>query len=115
MIIGFRRALERHLQQGQRMGRKSGRKDGVAFDDAGIAVRGLLARRATVEERHRKPALGQMQPDRGADDASTEDDSIHARHDVLLPNIAPLADAGGCNFTDEHEPSRNMAKRCRSR
>jgi len=50
-------------QQRDRVRGEGGRKDGVAFDHAGIAVRGLFAGRAAIKKRNRKPALGEMQPD----------------------------------------------------
>ena len=37
------------------------RQQRVAFDDAGIAIGRLLARTTPVDQRHRKPALGEMQ------------------------------------------------------
>ena len=63
VIIGLGRTLERDLQQGDRVRREDRREDGVALDDAGVAVGGLLARRAPVEERNGKPPFGEMQPD----------------------------------------------------
>ena len=60
--------------------RKGLRKDGVAFDDAGIAVGGPLARLGAIDQRNRKPALDEMQRDRGADDAGPQHDDIGARH-----------------------------------
>src|SRR5262249_51100342 len=91
VIIGLRRALERDPQQRDRIRGEGGRKDGVAFDHAGIAVRGLLAGCAAIEERNRKPVLGEMQPNRGADNAGTEHDGIDARHGVPSQTFAPPA------------------------
>ena len=68
MIVGFRRALERDAKQRQPIRRKGLRKDGVAFDDAGIAVGGPLRRPGAVDQRNRKPAFDEMQRDRGSDD-----------------------------------------------
>ena len=48
------------------------RKQRVAFDHAGVAVGGLLARAAAVDQHHRHAALGQMQGRRGADDAGAQ-------------------------------------------
>ncbi len=87
VIVGFRRALERHAQERDRVGRKGGRKDGVAFDHPGIAVGGLFADRTAIDERNRKAAFGEVQRDRGANNAGTEHDSVEARHAVYLPNI----------------------------
>ena len=83
MIIGFRRALERDPQQRRQSRRKRRRKDGVAFDDAGIAVGRPLARPAAIDQRDREAALGEMQRDRGADDAGSKHDDIGARHEDL--------------------------------
>jgi hypothetical protein len=85
VIVGFRRALERHPQQRDRVGREGGRKDGVAFDHAGIAVRGFFARRAAIDERNAEAALGEVQRDRCADNTGAEHDGIAAYHSLLLP------------------------------
>ncbi len=85
VVIGLGRALERDAQQGRPIGRKGGRKDRIAFDHAGIAVGGLLARPAAVDERRRQTALGELEPDRGADDAGPEHDGVDARHGLFLP------------------------------
>jgi len=95
VIIGFRRALERDPQQRDRIRGEGGRKDGVAFDHAGIAVRGLFAGCAAIQKRNRKPALGEMQPNGGADNAGTEHDGIDARHGVPSQTFAPPARARG--------------------
>ena len=46
MIVRLRRTLERDPQQRRKTARERGRKDRVAFDHAGVAVGGLLARSA---------------------------------------------------------------------
>ena len=53
VIIGEWRALERDAKKRRPIRRKRRRKDGVALDDAGIAVGGPLARAAAVDQRHR--------------------------------------------------------------
>ena len=84
MIVRLRRPLERDPQQRQQPGRKRVREKRVAFDDAGVAVGGFLARPAAIDQRDRKPALGEVQRRRGADDAGAEHDHIASRHDGLL-------------------------------
>ncbi len=59
------------------------REDRFAFDQPGIPVGRFLARPAPVDERHRKPALGEMQGDGRADDAGPEHDDVGARHCLL--------------------------------
>src|SRR5262249_14843336 len=68
----------------------------VAFDHAGIAVRGFFARRAAIDERNGEAALGEVERDRGADNAGAEHDGIAARHSLFLPkHCAARAHAGG--------------------
>ena len=85
MIIGERRAFERNAKKRRPIRRECRRKDGVALDNAGIAIRGPLARAAAVDQRHRAAALDQMQCDRGADDAGSQHDDIGARHKTSVP------------------------------
>ena len=84
MVVGFRRALERDAKQCHPIRRKGLRKDGVAFDNAGIAVGGPLPRTSAVDQRNRKPALDEMQRDRGSDDAGSQHDDIGPRHSKSL-------------------------------
>ena len=63
--------------------RESGRKHRVAFDHAGVAVGGFLPRLAPIDERDGEPALGEMQRDRGADDAGAEHDRVRASHGIF--------------------------------
>ena len=52
--------------------------DRLALDEAGVAERGPLPRRLTVDEEHRAPALLQMHRDRHADDPGSEHHHIRA-------------------------------------
>src|SRR5271168_3144604 len=78
------------------MRRKCRRKNRVAFDDAGIAVGRALACPAAVNQRDRKPALDQMQRDRGTDDAGAKDDDIGSRH------VASGTELGTAKHTPEN-------------
>src|SRR5262249_29211753 len=80
MIIRLGRALERDPQQGAKAARKRMREQRAAFNDAGIAIGGFLARPAPIDESHREPTLDEMQRNRGADDAGTEHDGISTCH-----------------------------------
>ena len=92
VIVGFRRAFERDAQQGDGVRRKGRWKDGVALDRPRVAVGGLLARRAAIEQRDSQAALGQMQSDGGADNAGTKHDGIDACHEI--PSRTPAWRSG---------------------
>ena len=94
MVVRFRSTLERDAQQRRKARRKSGWKDRVALDDAGIAVGGLLARRPPVHEPHPQTPFGELERDRGTDDAGPEHDCIGACHDVLLREAGVPAECG---------------------
>ncbi len=80
MIIRQRRALEGDAQQrAEIVGERHGINPGAA-DDAGIAVGRLLAGPAPVDERDGKPALGELQCGRRADDAGAENHYVRACH-----------------------------------
>ena len=81
MVVRIGRALERDLGEPREPAGKRRRKHRVALDDAGVAVRGLLARPAAVDQRDREPAPREVQRGRDADDAGAEDDRIGARHE----------------------------------
>ena len=116
MIIRFRRLLERDAQQRRPARREGCRKDGIAFDDAGIAVGGALARAAAVDQRDRQAALGEVHRDAGADNAGSEHDGIGARHTGLRRGrlssghngggIAPIGDQVQCRQARRSRPSR---------
>ena len=56
------------------------REKRIAFEHARIAVGGLLARRALVDQRNGDPALGELQRDRRADDTRAEHDHLRTSH-----------------------------------
>ena len=91
MVIGLGCPLEHDAQQRAGIGGKDRREDRVAFDYSGIPVRGLLAGCAPIHERHGKAALGEMQRNRGADNARSEHHRVDARHD---PPVRDRADPG---------------------
>ena len=59
MVVRFRRLFERDPHQHAKAG-KCLWKYRHAFDDAGIAVGSALADAMLVDQRNRKPALGEM-------------------------------------------------------
>src|SRR5208282_5320227 len=89
MIVGPRRTFERDAEKLHPIRRKAGWKYGVALDDARIAVRGALARPRAVDQRDPEAALGEMNGDRGADNAGAEHDDIGMGHGtpLRLPTI----------------------------
>ena len=99
VIIGLRGAFERDPQQGHGVRGKGRRKHGVAFDRAGVAVGGLLARRAPIEQRNGQATLRQMQSNRGADNAGTKHEGIDACHGIPFQRqrgaCAPARTFGG--------------------
>src|SRR5208282_5306830 len=80
MIVGPRRTFERNAEKLHPIRRKAGWKYGVALDDARIAVGGALARPGAVDQRDPEAALGEMNGDRGADNAGAEHDDIGTGH-----------------------------------
>ena len=60
------------------------RKQRIAFEHASVAVGGLLAWPALVDQRDRDAALGQMQCDRRADDAGTQNQNVPAGHETIF-------------------------------
>ena len=84
MVVRLRRLLERDPQSAREASPESRRKQRVGLDDAGIAVGGALARLAAVDQRDREAALGEVQRDRGADDAGAEHDRVGASH-MMFP------------------------------
>ena len=56
----------------------------VAFEHSGVAVGRPLARPLPVDERDRDAALGQMQCDRRADDAGTQNQNVPAGHETIF-------------------------------
>src|SRR5580704_1943905 len=90
MIIGERGTLERNAQQRSPVRRERRRKDGIAFDDAGIAVGGALTRPAAVDERNRDPPFDEMDRDGRADDAGSEHDDVGARHESSLHSSSAI-------------------------
>ena len=85
MIIGLARALERDARQRAEIGRERRREHRVALDHAGIAIGGLLAHAGAIDQRHAQAALGEMQRDRGADNAGAEHDGVRACHVTVFP------------------------------
>ncbi len=81
MVVRLGRALERDLDELLQAARERGRKHARADDDAGVAVARLLAGPAPVDQRDRQPALDQMQRDRRADNAGSQNDCIGTRHE----------------------------------
>ena len=79
MIIRNRRTLERDTDDLGKARRERGGKHRVAFDDAGIAVGRALPGPATVDQRNRQSAFGEVDRDGCADDAGTEHDDVGAR------------------------------------
>ena len=69
MVIGIARALEHDARERAQIGRKRRRKYRIAFDNAGIAIGRLLAEPGSINQRHRKPALREMERHRNADNA----------------------------------------------
>ena len=92
MIVGFRRTLQPHAQQRPESGWKGRREDRLAFEHARIAVGSFFARPATVDERDRKPSLGEMQGDGGTDDAGAQNDGVRSSHGVI-----PLVPVTSCH------------------
>ncbi len=84
MVIGFGRPFERDPDEGRQPRRESRRKNRVALDDARIAVGGLLARGAAIDQRDAQSPFCELQRDRGADDAGTEHDGIGSSHGSIL-------------------------------
>ena len=80
MIVGLGRSLQRDAQELAEARRKGIGKDRVAFDHPGVAVGRCLAGPASIDERHRHPALGEMQRDRHPDDAGPKHDDVRTRH-----------------------------------
>ena len=99
VIVGDRRAFERDARKLDQARRKRRRKNGIALDDAGIAVGGALARPAAVDQRDRQAALDEMDRDRGADDAGAEHDDIGARQESLRCGVTSIVCAGGGRTT----------------
>ena len=93
MVVRLRRALERDPQQGGKTRREGGRKNRVAFDYAGIAVGGLLARIAAVDERDAQALPGELQRGGGADDAGAQHNDIGARHNANLTRVSTTRSA----------------------
>ena len=83
MIVGLRGPLERDARELNEARRKGRRKDGIALDDAGIAVGRALPRLAAVNERHREAALDEGKGNRSADDPGAKHDNVTARQDNL--------------------------------
>ena len=88
MIVGLRRLLQRDPQELAEALREGVREKRIAFDDSGVAVGGFLARAAAVDQRDRKPALGEMQRRRHADDAGAQHDCIGSGHGKGFLEIA---------------------------
>ena len=83
MIVGERGTLQCNAHKLGKARRKGGRKNGIAFDDAGIAVRRALARAAAIDQCHGQTALGEVECDRGADDTGSKHDDVAARQEDL--------------------------------
>ncbi len=106
VIIRHRRTFERDAKEVGKFRRKRRRKDGIAFDNAGIAVGGTLPRSLPIDQRNRHAALGKMQCHRRADHAGPKNDDIRVRQN-RPPK--PLVNAAGAA-----PPDCKGARRCRS-
>src|SRR3954468_10386128 len=67
------------------------RQERIALDDAGVAVGRLLARTTAVDQCYRKAALGEMESNRGADDAGAEHDGVGIGHGPSLSRVGRLS------------------------
>ena len=76
VVVHLRLAVEPVADEIGELLRKAHRQEAVPLDHAGIAVRGLFARRAAVDERDRLAAAQEVPRRRDADDAGAEDDRI---------------------------------------
>src|ERR1700690_2789319 len=85
MIVRLARALERDARQRAEIGRERRRKNSIALDHAGIAIGGLLAHAGAIDQRNAQAPLGEMQRNRGADNAGAENDGVRACHISLSP------------------------------
>ena len=94
MIVRLRRLLERDPQQRRQLGRKGSAGTACCPRSRRHCRRRFPrpARRGRPARRD-KPALGEMQRDRGADDAGAQHDNVGSRH-VIFPSDNPAA------FTD---------------
>src|SRR5262249_57032090 len=72
-----------------------------------------FARRAAVHEGNGKPALGEMQPDRGTDNAGTEHDGIDARHGVPFQTLRRPRARGRPELADCYHLPYGRAMACR--
>jgi hypothetical protein len=81
------KCVPRHLGG---VARKSDRQHAAGFDQAGIAVRRLLARAAAVDERRRNPALGEMDRNRHADHPGAENEHFPLWQDWTFPRFCVL-------------------------
>jgi hypothetical protein len=91
MIVRFRRLFQRNAQQCCKARWKCRRKNRIAFNDTGIAVRRAPTRPAAIDQRNGQTALGEMNANRGADNAGSKHDGIDARHETLRRPISSQA------------------------
>jgi hypothetical protein len=80
VVVGLACPFERDLEQPGKARRKGRRQDGRALDHPGVAVGGLLAHAAAVDQRDRHSTLDELQGDRGADDAGAQHHDVGACH-----------------------------------
>src|SRR6478609_5317373 len=86
MVMSSRITPQHYVEKGRQVAREGDRVEGGALDQSGIAMRCLLSRRASIDQRNASPAKREMQRDACPDDTAAEDDRIrfHVQTPVVI-------------------------------